>query len=215
MPESRPWKPRFPSFLDRPYLPTLPALAAVNAPLHPSRRPSPRRRFCLTLGVLLIHSRTSPQNPPSHRRVTLYSSAGSAFAQVASHLLDVMPSFFRAFSNSNVNEKKDRPTSQRALPQSPTAQRPTWQDAWLRTEVAPEEVQELLHVCTQEMKSRGEPVALGTILRTTLTWRSTRYTVPSAAFSSPCRAECRQNFHQVILSLRPGLEREAHAGTLL
>lgn len=160
MPESRPWKPLFPSFLDRPHLPTLPSLAAINAPLHPSRRPSPRRRFCTTLGILLIHPRRPPQYPPSHRRVTLDSSAGSAFAQVASTLLDVMPSFFRAFSNSNVNEKKDRPTSQRTLPQSPTAQRPTWQDAWTRTEVAPEEVQELLHVCTQEMKSRCEPCRL-------------------------------------------------------
>jgi len=30
------------------------------------------------------------------------------------------------------------------------------QDPWLRREVAAEEVQELLHICTEEMKSRGK-----------------------------------------------------------
>ncbi|KAE8349954.1 hypothetical protein BDV28DRAFT_50539 [Aspergillus coremiiformis] len=33
--------------------------------------------------------------------------------------------------------------------------KPTWTDAWQRTEVAPEEVQGLLRGCTQELKARG------------------------------------------------------------
>ncbi|KAF2201109.1 hypothetical protein GQ43DRAFT_47046 [Delitschia confertaspora ATCC 74209] len=33
--------------------------------------------------------------------------------------------------------------------------KPRWEDAWSRKSVAPEEMQELIHVCTQEMKSRA------------------------------------------------------------
>lgn len=33
--------------------------------------------------------------------------------------------------------------------------KPKWDDAWTRKDVAPEEIQELIHVCTREMKSRG------------------------------------------------------------
>jgi hypothetical protein len=33
--------------------------------------------------------------------------------------------------------------------------KPQWSDAWLRTRVDPEEVAELLHLCTAEIKSRG------------------------------------------------------------
>ena len=33
--------------------------------------------------------------------------------------------------------------------------KPRWEDAWLRTEVDPDEVQQLLHGCTVEVKSRG------------------------------------------------------------
>lgn len=38
----------------------------------------------------------------------------------------------------------------------PAAQpKPRWEDAWSRKDVAPDEIRELIHVCTQEMKSRG------------------------------------------------------------
>jgi hypothetical protein len=33
--------------------------------------------------------------------------------------------------------------------------KPRWEDAWLRKDVEPEEVHELLRGCTHEMKSRG------------------------------------------------------------
>jgi len=33
--------------------------------------------------------------------------------------------------------------------------KPRWEDAWTRKDVAPEEIQELIHVCTHELKSRG------------------------------------------------------------
>ena len=34
--------------------------------------------------------------------------------------------------------------------------KPHWDDAWTRKEVEPEEIQELLRVCTYELKSRGD-----------------------------------------------------------
>jgi hypothetical protein len=37
--------------------------------------------------------------------------------------------------------------------------KPVWEDAWQRTSVAPEEVHELLHGCTLELKSRGKAVS--------------------------------------------------------
>lgn len=36
-----------------------------------------------------------------------------------------------------------------------TPSKPRWEDAWTRTTVEPEEVQELLRGCTVELKSRG------------------------------------------------------------
>lgn len=33
--------------------------------------------------------------------------------------------------------------------------KPRWEDAWLRKDVEPEEIQELLRGCTHELKSRG------------------------------------------------------------
>lgn len=33
--------------------------------------------------------------------------------------------------------------------------KPKWEEAWNRTTVQPEDVVELLHVCTEELKSRG------------------------------------------------------------
>lgn len=39
----------------------------------------------------------------------------------------------------------------------PPLPKPKWEDAWTRKDVDADEVAELLHVCSQEMKSRGVP----------------------------------------------------------
>ncbi|PWW78845.1 hypothetical protein C7212DRAFT_155839 [Tuber magnatum] len=53
--------------------------------------------------------------------------------------------------------KRDHAGSSKKIERStpPPPQEVKHQDAWLRTEVAPEQVQELLRGCTQEIKSRG------------------------------------------------------------
>lgn len=33
--------------------------------------------------------------------------------------------------------------------------KPRWEESWTRKEVAPDEIQDLIHMCTQELKSRG------------------------------------------------------------
>ncbi|KAF1932136.1 uncharacterized protein M421DRAFT_416863 [Didymella exigua CBS 183.55] len=56
----------------------------------------------------------------------------------------------------NVFKSKDPSRSgSKAEASSQPAPRPRWEDAWSRKDVAPEEIQELAHVCTQEMKSRA------------------------------------------------------------
>ena len=57
----------------------------------------------------------------------------------------------------NVFKPKDASRSgSKAEASSTPAPRPRWEEAWSRKDVAPEEIQELVHVCTQEMKSRGK-----------------------------------------------------------
>lgn len=68
---------------------------------------------------------------------------------------------------SKAFKKGDSSTSSRAqsraakeVPQPIQTSQSTYGDAWTRKEVAADEVQELLHVCTQEMKSRGDGLHL-------------------------------------------------------
>ncbi|KAI9866621.1 MAG: hypothetical protein M1813_001173 [Trichoglossum hirsutum] len=65
-----------------------------------------------------------------------------------------MPTFFskvfRSRDSAGVSKKHALQTNASTAPPEPR-----WQDAWLRNEVSPEEVQELLRACTQEVKSRA------------------------------------------------------------
>jgi len=79
----------------------------------------------------------------------------------------------------NVFKSKDASRSgSKAEASSEPAPRPRWEEAWSRDDVAPEEIQELVHVCTAEMKSRGRlrispgSEAVGANCRQLLTCRS-------------------------------------------
>ncbi|KAF2682852.1 hypothetical protein K458DRAFT_56361 [Lentithecium fluviatile CBS 122367] len=64
-----------------------------------------------------------------------------------------MPFFknvFKSKDGSRAGSKAARHDEQPAAPP-----KPRWEDAWSRKDVAPDEIQELIHVCTQEMKSRA------------------------------------------------------------
>ena len=66
-----------------------------------------------------------------------------------------MPSFTRFFKSKDAGAKSKQPksTPQRQPQLQPS--KPKWDDAWTRKSVHAEEIRELLHVCSQEMKSRG------------------------------------------------------------
>ncbi|EEH48105.1 uncharacterized protein PADG_04189 [Paracoccidioides brasiliensis Pb18] len=63
-----------------------------------------------------------------------------------------MSFFARVFRSKDASSSKKQ-SKQNGVGQ--VQQKPQWTDAFLRTEVSPEEVQELLHGCTIELKSRG------------------------------------------------------------
>lgn len=67
-----------------------------------------------------------------------------------------MPFFSRVFKRDGASKaRKNADASQHVAPP-----KLDWKEAWSRKEVAPDEVYELIHECTQEMKSRGRTSAL-------------------------------------------------------
>ena len=65
-----------------------------------------------------------------------------------------MPFFARVFRGKESSAAK-KAAKFPTIDHDPTPAKPTWTDAWQRTEVAPTEVQELLRGCTHELKARG------------------------------------------------------------
>ena len=63
-----------------------------------------------------------------------------------------MPFFSSIFKGKEGSSKKS--PIHNGMPQE-APPKPRWADAWLRKDVDPEEVQELLRICTSEMKARG------------------------------------------------------------
>lgn len=53
------------------------------------------------------------------------------------------------------SRKKDKKKIEQPAVNGNTGSKPRWEDSWQRTRVDPEEVAELLHGCTAEIKSRG------------------------------------------------------------
>lgn len=62
-----------------------------------------------------------------------------------------MPFFSRVFKSKDDAARKNAAPATNGT----ASKKPQWSDAWLRTRVDAEEVSELLHLCTAEVKSRG------------------------------------------------------------
>jgi hypothetical protein len=62
-----------------------------------------------------------------------------------------MPFFSKVFKSKDGQVKK----TNAPVANGNAVKKPQWSDAWVRTRVDPEEVVELLHLCTNELKSRG------------------------------------------------------------
>lgn len=66
-----------------------------------------------------------------------------------------MPFFKNVFRSKDGTRAGSKAAKYADVDQPVAQPKPRWEDAWSRKDVAPEEIQELIHVCTQEMKSRG------------------------------------------------------------
>lgn len=76
----------------------------------------------------------------------------------------------RVFRSKDSNAAKKQ--AKQNAPEDTAPPKPQWTDPYLRTEVSPEEVQELLRGCTQELKSRGlspSPFFFPSMVRSRLT----------------------------------------------
>lgn len=91
-----------------------------------------------------------------------------------------MPFFSKVFKSKDDATKKSAPVTNG----TPVAKK-QWSDAWIRTRVDPEEVAELLHACTKEIKSRGRNLQVK--LRQVLTRHRTRHSLPVTAFPAILR----------------------------
>jgi hypothetical protein len=65
-----------------------------------------------------------------------------------------MPLFSR-FKNKGAQTSKSKTQADLANGRPAAPVRPRWETTWNSKEVVPEEVQELVHACTAEIKSRG------------------------------------------------------------
>ncbi|KAL8663918.1 MAG: hypothetical protein Q9202_003467 [Teloschistes flavicans] len=76
-----------------------------------------------------------------------------------------MPFFSRLRGGGPASKSKKQPNLNGTAPPPPPP-KPRWPDAWLRKDVEPEEVQELLRGCTNEIKSRAsDPSAARSFVR--------------------------------------------------
>ncbi|KAI9835689.1 MAG: hypothetical protein M1819_001866 [Sarea resinae] len=66
----------------------------------------------------------------------------------------ILSKVFKGKDGSGASTKSKKAAAQNHA-QASAPQKPQWDDAWSRSDVHPEEVQELLRGCTQEMKSRA------------------------------------------------------------
>jgi hypothetical protein len=66
-----------------------------------------------------------------------------------------MPSFFSKFKKDGEGKAAGKNKKGQQAPIEAPPPRKLWTDAWTRSTVEPEEIQELLHGCTVELKSRG------------------------------------------------------------
>lgn len=102
-----------------------------------------------------------------------------------------MPFFTRVFRGKDSTKK---PAKFPAVEQDQTPSKPSWTDAWQRTEVAPEEVHDLLRGCTHELKARGmfvavqNPPSISACVDLLIVVYSSRYSFPALAFPSQLRS---------------------------
>jgi len=108
-----------------------------------------------------------------------------------------MPFFSKVFKSRDASSKSRKPAVEsNGLPAE--APKPKWEHSWERTEVQPEEIRELIHLCTQEMKSRGTYPDFCNVFPSSplcmiplLTWFLVQLSTPLSFFSPSAQASTR------------------------
>ena len=70
-----------------------------------------------------------------------------------------MPGLFSRLKGRDGKLKSKKGTLDQLANQQP--QKPRWDDAWTRKTIEPDEVQQLIRICTQELKARGMTSNIG------------------------------------------------------
>ena len=108
---------------------------------------------------------------------------------------------------------KDGPSKVKKAIQQTNAEpaaKPRWEDAWMRTNVEPEEVQQLLRGCTAELKSRGKDVTIllegymqlplpSSALHRLTAICSSGHAIPSSTLPTNLRSQRSANFYSKFL----------------
>lgn len=66
-----------------------------------------------------------------------------------------MPSLFSRIRGKDGSKLKSKKNSNLNDLTHQLSNKPRWEDAYTRTNIEPEEVQELIKICTEELKARG------------------------------------------------------------
>jgi hypothetical protein len=104
-----------------------------------------------------------------------------------------MPFFSKVFRRDGAAKGKNQTVN---APEAPI--RPKWEESWSRKEVAAEEVQELIHACSHEMKSRGMPSAFAALTckdELLTEGDSVGYALPPATFPTRLRSRRLKELH--------------------
>lgn len=116
-------------------------------------------------------------------------------------------SFFSRVFRSKDSSSAKKQSKQKAV-DTTTPAKPRWTDAYSRIEIAPEEVQDLIKGCTQELKTRGKNHTLSSGgFCNCLTGRivccfRTQDSLSPSAISSEFGSECCTNFYSQLLQCR-------------
>lgn len=87
--------------------------------------------------------------------------------------------------------------------------KPHWQESWARKHVQPDEIQELIHVCTHEMKSRGVCTRPPSC-RPLLTRPSAGHSLPIATLPTRIRTQRRAQLCAQLLQSRLRRQQTVH-----
>ena len=113
-----------------------------------------------------------------------------------------MPFFSKVFKSKDSNATKGQRPLDRTSGGPVAPAKPRWgDDAWTMKSVEPQEVQELLHFCTQEAKSRGTILDIWPLPLNSDILPSTRHAVLAPPVQTRLRSQLCQNLYTELFQV--------------